>query len=483
MTPYVEALLQIAKNASDEGHSAEAAALLRLLIGRCWPLEADALALLGAASRRVGEMDSAEWLLQRALTVNPAHAWARAELGETLRLLGRPVEAVVHLEKAVAQDPSLTTAQAGLAAALTAADRPADALHWARMTLAAHTDRAEAHGLMGDVLARLGRTTEALAEYEKALAIRPTESRARYGRGLVRLELGDMAQGWPDHEARLEVTKAGGYTQKLWHGQKRMKRRTVLLHAEQGLSETIQFIRYAALVAKTGARIVVLAQRGIGRICATAPGVDSVIEQGESLPPFDLHCPLMSLPAVFRTTTATIPAAIPYLHADEFVRAEWRQTLKPWRKMRVGLAWQTTPDRSSGALHLAMLTPLLARPDIEWHAIQRITADDDRAALAGIEGLAHHTLALTDYTQAAGLIAEMDLVISADSPEAHLAGALGVPAWVMLAHHANWTWLRDRDDSPWYPGMRLFRQAHPGDWHSVLEQVAHNLDAWSVQQS
>jgi hypothetical protein len=228
---------------------------------------------------------------------------------------------------------------------------------------------------------------------------------------------------------------------------------------------------------------VVMVQHGIGRICATAPGVDSVIEQGQSLPPFDLHCPLMSLPAVFRTTLATIPAAIPYLHADEFIRAEWRHTLKPWRKMRVGIAWQTPPNRSSGAVHLAMLTPLLARPDIEWHAIQRITSAEDRSALAAIEGLAHHTLALTDFTQAAGLIAEMDLVIAVDAPEAHLAGAMGVPAWVMLAHHANWTWLRDRDDSPWYPGMRLFRQAHPGDWHSVLEQVAHNLNAWSVQQS
>ncbi|MFL5284786.1 MAG: hypothetical protein ACJ8AW_28380, partial [Rhodopila sp.] len=331
--------------------------------------------------------------------------------------------------------------------------------------------------------ARQGRAAEAIAEYEKALALRPAESRSRFGRGLVRLELGDMPAAWADHEARLEVAGTGGLSQPLWHGQKRMKRRTILLHAEQGMADTVHFVRYAAMVAKTGARILLQVQRGLGRLCGTAPGVAAAYEESDALPDFDLHCPLLSLPAVFATSLATIPANVPYLTADEFIRSEWRRALKPWQKMRVGLVWRSAPSFPSLSMPLGMLAPLLGRDDVECHTLQRILAPEDHAAAAEAAGLIDHSFALSDISQAGALIAEMDLVIAVDSLEAHLAGALGVPAWVMLPHHANWRWLRDREDSPWYPTMRLFRQTHQGDWHAVLEQVVHNLDAWTVQRA
>ena len=208
-----------------------------------------------------------------------------------------------------------------------------------------------------------------------------------------------------------------------------------------------------------------------------------MVENGDPLPDFDLHCPLLSLPAVFATTLKSIPAAIPYLTPNEFMRAEWRHTLKPWRKMRVGLAWHGAPTAPSASVSLTVLAPLLARDDIECHTIQRVTAPEEQAIVAAAKGLSDHSLALSDATQAAALMAEMDLIISADTLEAHLAGALGVPTWVMLPRFANWRWLRDREDSPWYPSMRLFRQAQHNDWHAVIEQVVHNLDAWAVQRS
>ncbi|MBS0641495.1 MAG: tetratricopeptide repeat protein [Proteobacteria bacterium] len=482
MPQYADALLQVAVQASDSGQVAEAAAVLRLIIGRCGPHEADAVALLGQASRRLGDSASAEWLLQQALAIAPEHAWAHAELGETLRLAGRPSDAVPHLQKAFELNPTLSGPPFALAAALTALDQGADALHWARTALAAHPERPEAHGLMGDVLARQGRPTEAIAAYDKALALRPEESRSRYGRGLVRVEQGDMPGAWTDFEARLDVAGDGGFAQPLWRGEKRIKRRSLLLHADMGPSETVQFVRYAPLVAKTGARILLRVQRGLGRICATVSGVDQVVEDGDPLPDFDLHCPLLSLPAIFGTTVRSIPAEIPYIAANDFVRAEWRHVLKPWKRMRVGIAWRGSNGVRSSSVPLVALAPLLRREDVECHALQRMMpADGDEAADTG--NLTDHSLALTDANQAAGLIAEMDLIIAVDALEAHLAGALGVPAWVMLAHHASWYWLRDREDSPWYPSMRLFRQPHPGDWDTVVEQVVQNLDAWAVQRS
>jgi tetratricopeptide (TPR) repeat protein len=480
---YVETLLHVAIGASESGRITEAAALLSLLIGRCGGREADALALLGQVSRRAGDGSAAAWLLRQALVIQPAHAWAHAELGETLRLAGQPGEAIVHLEKALALDPSLTAAPGSLAAAYASLDQHADALRWARKALDRNEARPEAHGLMGDVLARQGRATEAIAEYDKAIVLRKRESRAIYGRGLVRLGLGDMPGGWTDHEARLDLMDTGEFTQPLWRGQKRIKRRTILLHAEQGYGDTIQFIRYAALVAKMGPKVVVRVQRGLGRLCATVPGVDAAVEEGQGPPDFDLHCPLMSLPAVFATTLKSIPAAVPYLTANEFVRAEWRHALKPWRKMRVGIAWHGAPMAPAASVPLALLGPLLAREDIECHMIQRVTAPGDQSVVGDAKGLSDHSLALSDAGQTAALIAEMDLIIAADTVEAHLAGALGVPTWMMLQRFANWRWLRDREDSPWYPSIRLFRQAHPGDWHSVIEQVVHNLDAWTVQRS
>ena len=198
-----------------------------------------------------------------------------------------------------------------------------------------------------------------------------------------------------------------------------------------------------------------------------------------------LHCPLMSLPAALGTTLDTIPPVIPYLAADPAILADWSRALSPWRKMRVGLAWSGTTlhaaDRGRSAA-LAVLAPLLTRADIEWHAIQQEIRTSDRAMMRNFPNLTDHSDALTDFNQTAALIASMDLIISVDTAVLHLAGALNVRAWAMLSHSADWRWMRDRDDSPWYPSLRLFRQKQHGDWASVIEQICDNLDQWAISQ-
>ncbi|HVZ06512.1 MAG TPA: tetratricopeptide repeat protein [Rhodopila sp.] len=480
---YAQGLLEVAFAAVASGHHAEAAALVRMLIGQLGPREADALLLLGQQQRRIGDLAGAEWLLRQAVAVNPMQADALMDLGETLRLAGKPRQAVPFLERAAALVPDAPGLRASLAASYTALENHQEALRWARAELAANPNQPAAHGLMGDVLARLGRAQEAITEYDKALALRPEESRARYGRALARLELGDMPGAWRDHEARLDILGTAPFTQPAWHGQKRIKRRRILLYAEQGYADTVQFVRYATLVATTGATVLLRVQPDLGRLCATVPGVSAASELADPVPAFDLHCPLLSLPAIFATSLKTIPHAVPYLTADDFVRGQWRQALKPWRKMRVGLAWRGAASMLSASIPPGALAPLLARTDIECHTLQRVASNEEQATFAQAADMADHSLGLTHVDQIAGLIAEMDLVIAVDSVEAHLAGALGVAAWVMLPHPANWRWLREREDSPWYPTMRLFRQRHPGDWHSVIEQVMHNLDAWAVQRA
>ena len=300
----------------------------------------------------------------------------------------------------------------------------------------------------------------------------------------MRLSLGHMPDAWADHEARLALSDRRFPPATQWTGQQDVTGRTILLHAEQGLGDTVQFIRYAPLVAALGATVLIEVQRGLGTLCASMSGV--VSEAGGTLPEFDLHCPLMSLPAAFATAPNDIPAGVPYLAADPALRAAWSGALGPWRKMRVGLAWsgnvQHAADRGR-SMALALLAPLLCRTDIECHVIQREIRETDREALRDYPALTNHSAALTDFAQTAALVASMDLVIAVDTAVLHLAGAMNVPAWAMLAHSADWRWMRDRDDSPWYPSLRLFRQKQRGDWSPVIEKIGANLDQWAISRA
>jgi hypothetical protein len=297
-----------------------------------------------------------------------------------------------------------------------------------------------------------------------------------------------MPGAWLGLEERLRLPTAEAtrhFPQNRWHGEPGIEGRRILLHAEAGLGNTIQFVRYAPLVATLGATVLLAVQPELKPLLTGMPGVESVHGPLGAWPEFDLHCPLMSLPLAFRTSMKTIPASVPYLSVDPIRRVVWEQRLGPWRKMRVGLAWSGAEEHPRDAIrsiHLGRLDGVIARRDLECHIIQRDIRDTDRQALAGMPGLVDHSAALTGFEETAALVSLMDLVISVDTAAAHLAGALGKPTWLLLAHHADWRWLRDRGDSPWYPTLRLFRQPRRDDWQPVLNMVNRQLDQWSKLQ-
>ena len=480
MSVYSDLLLDAALKAFVAGRRDQAETVLRLAAG-AGDKDAHILYFLGHLYHLWGRCDDAAWFLTAALTIDPNHARAHNDLGETLRSQGHIEAAVPHLERAIALEPSLAHPYGNLAAALVALDRPKDALRRARESLHRATDKVIAHCDMGSVFGRLNRPKEAIRQYGLALELAPGNPHAHYFRGLMRLTLGDIPDAWADHEARLVLQGLRYPAETHWTGQQDLTGRTILLYDEQGLGDTIQFIRYVSMIQALGAAVLIEVQRGLGSLCAA--NFSQVFEAGDTLPAFDLHCPMMTLPAALGTTFESIPASVPYLAADPAIHADWSHTLGAWRKMRVGLAW------SGNALHaadrgrsmaLAVVTPLLNRTDIAWHAIQRDIRDTDRLAMPGFPGLMDHSAALTDFSQTAALIASMDLVISVDTAVLHLAGALNVPAWAMLAHSADWRWMRNRDDSPWYPSLRLFRQKQHGDWSPVIEQIGENLDQWAI---
>lgn len=488
MSLYADQLLEAAFQAHQAGRGSEAEAALRLVIGRSGH-DAHAVYFLGHLAYLRDQLEDAVWLLTQALTIDPNHARAHNDLGETLRSLGRNEDALPHLQRAIALEPTLAHAYGNLAATLVALNRPEEALRWAQESLRRATDKTVAHCDLGSLFGRLNRTKEAIRQYDLALALQPGNVRARYFRGLMRLTLGQMPDAWAEHEARLQLpalmSGVRAFPGPLWTGQEDLSGRTILLSTEQGLGDSIQFVRYVPMVAARGATVLLEVQRGLGTLFRSIPGVTQLFEIGDKLPEFDLHCSLMSLPAAFGTDLPTIPSAVPYLAADPALLAEWSHRLGPWQKMRIGLAWSGSmrhADDRNRSIPLDLLAPLLKRTDIAWHVIQRDIHDADRQTMVGFPALADHSTALTDFAQTAALIASMDMIIAVDTAVTHLAGALNMSTWVMLAHSADWRWMRDRDDSPWYPSLRLFRQKQRGDWHTVIEQVSANLDQWAIRR-
>ncbi|MGA9926256.1 MAG: glycosyltransferase family 9 protein, partial [Isosphaeraceae bacterium] len=261
---------------------------------------------------------------------------------------------------------------------------------------------------------------------------------------------------------------------------------TILLVAEQGLGDTIQFIRYAPLVSRRGGRVVVSCARMLSRILATCPGVDQVIMAGDPLPEFACHAPVMSLPAILGTTLQTIPVEVPYLAADPSLVARWRDALDGIDEFKIGVVWQGNPvhtrDRER-SFRLAQLEPVARVPGVRLFSLQKNFGLDQIEAVSDgfhVTGLGHR---LDDFVDTAAVMRNLDLVISADSSPAHLAGALGVPVWMPLPYISDWRWMTDRDDTPWYPTMRLFRQRRFGDWDELFARLARELVAARIFHS
>jgi hypothetical protein len=317
----------------------------------------------------------------------------------------------------------------------------------------------------------------------RALACKPDFAQARFVDSLVRLTLGDFGAGWRAYETRWQgrnlSSQRRNFTAPLWLGEgtQSLAGKTILLHAEQGFGDTLQFVRYAPLVAARGAKVIVEVQREVVRLLSGMKAIDAVIGRGEALPPFDLHCPLLSLPLAFRTELASIPAPVPYLEAAGSDIAHRRARL-PQGRQRIGVVWSGDPSHDNDlnrSMRLDMFAPLFAVPGVDFVSLQYKVRDEDRAALAGVPNLFCFKDSFRDFADTAAVIASLDAVISIDSAVAHLTGAMGKPLFLLLPLGADFRWLRERADSPWYPTARLFRQVQFGDWPGVIANLAQEL--------
>ncbi len=294
------------------------------------------------------------------------------------------------------------------------------------------------------------------------------------------LLLGRFEQGWRQFEWR---KKCGGpiaarcYPQPLWLGEEDIAGKTLFIWCEQGLGDTIQFCRYAKLAEARNAKVIMSVQEPLRGLLKQISPTIQIINQGEVPTDFDYHCPLLSLPLAFRTTLETIPAELQYLKADEELRVAWAARLSPKTKPRLGLVWSgrtTHPNDHNRSIELEQFIPILGS-HLDWICLQKEIREKDLALLRQLGHIAFFGDELRDFSDTTALLTQMDLVVTVDTSVAHLAGAMGKPVWLLLPYDPDWRWLLDRDDSPWYPSARLFRQQEIGNWAAVIDQVANEL--------
>jgi tetratricopeptide (TPR) repeat protein len=339
-----------------------------------------------------------------------------------------------------------------------------------------------------NVLQKLSRMDEAIESYDRALEYNSELAEAKMERSHCRLRLGDFRRGFQEYESRWEISvlksaKLPSPTP-LWLGQESLGGKTILLWAEQGYGDTVQFLRYVPLVAQTAGLTILRVPTLLKSLAGTLDCQVSIITL-EDLPFHDFNCPLMSLPLAFGSTLESIPSDIPYLRSKADQVEKWRNELGPRTRPRIGLVWagrRREPVNVTRDMDLEVLAPL-TRLDVEIISLQKEIPDQDRTVLQSMPQITRLGEKLSDFEETAALIENLDMVISVDTVVAHLAGALGKPVWIMLRYSGEWRWLLERSDSPWYPTARIFRQKKPGDWAGVVGEITQELQALIVRRN
>jgi len=416
----------------------------------------------------------------RAVAIRPDFAEAHGNRGNALREMGRHGEALDACNRALALKPDYNEGYNNRGNALIELNRPADALADYDRALEAAPDNVYAWVNRGNALRYLDRAEEAIESFDRAIALTPDLAEAHWNKGLLCLSIGDFARGWAGYEWRWRregELQPRAFAQPLWRGET-LAGKTILLHAEQGFGDSIQFIRYLPLVAEKGGRIILEIPDGLVPLVENrAANICGIYRRGDALPHFDVHCPLMSLALVLGTTLDTIPASVPYLDTPAKRARIWRERLVNIRRPRVGLVWSGKPSHKNDhnrSIALSRLEPVLSVGGVGFISLQQEYRDSDLAALGQLP-IRRFDRLLTDFADTAAVIGELDLVIAVDTAVAHLAGAMARPLWLLVPHVQDWRWLRGRNDSPWYPTARLFRQPQIGDWDGAIATMAKEL--------
>jgi tetratricopeptide (TPR) repeat protein len=444
------------------------------------PSYAEAHSNLGALLEKQEKLDLAEACCRRAIELKPELAEAHNNLGGVLRRQERFDEAVECCRRAIELKPQLAEAHHNLGTALHKRGDLDEAASCLRQAIALKPDYVEAHNGLGAILTKQASLPEALACFREAIRLQPDYADAHYNLAFSLLLTGHLDEGWPELEWRFQRKgkQLADFGQPRWNGEE-LAGRTILLHSEQGLGDTLQFIRYAELIAQRGANVIIEVQRPLVPLLAQS-GFRNLIAKGSPRPTFDVHAPLMSLPGLLGTTLANIPCRVPYLSADPQLVDLWRAKLGG-DQLKVGIAWQGNPQHEGDrfrSIPLAEFAPL-ASTGVELVSLQK---GFGREQLAG-PGANFHVRELEGpidelhgaFMDTAVIIANLDLVVTCDTAVAHLASALGARVWLALSKAPDWRWMLDRSDTPWYPTMRLFRQSQLGRWDDVFDEMRSEL--------
>jgi len=438
-----------------QGRSQEALASLKEA-ARFKPDSPDVLNSAGVVHAEQGDFEAALSAFQEALRLRPDFADVLANQGDALRRYGRLEESEASLRRA----------------------------------LELQNNHVHAHHNLALTLADEQKMAEALHEFEEALGREPENPTWRRNRALIWLRLGEWDKGWPEFEYRWkckEFVRSSGrsrhaITQPRWDGSP-LAGKTILLHTEQGLGDTMQFIRYAPLVQARGGKVLLECPTALHPLLAYFPGIERLLAEGSSPPAFDVHAPLMSLPGIFGTTVSSVPAAVPYLYAHPQLAKHWQRELEPIKGFRIGICWQGNRKFAGDRLRsfsLSELMPLARLPRVRLVSLQKGPAMEQLAQVRGhfeITDLGERLDQTAGaFMDTAAVMANLDLVITCDTAIGHLAGALGIPVWLALSFVSDWRWLLDRPDTPWYPTMRLFRQQTLGKWEDIFASMARELE-------
>jgi tetratricopeptide (TPR) repeat protein len=438
---------------------------------------------LGNALRDLGHMEEATASYRRALLIDPTYAVAHANLGVVLKQLGRLDEALASYRRAVELRPQLAQAHNNLGNVLLAMNAPEEAEASHRRAIELRPDVAEFHCHLGDSLRDQGRLTEAEASFERAIELKPNLVAAHHNMSYVLLARGDFDRGLAEHEWRKASTSQivrWSSSKPAWTGEQDVAGRRVLVHYEQGLGDTLQYCRYLKTLRERDAQVLFLPQAPLKALMSTLDKGIRIVDQDIDEASYDLHCSLHSLPFIFNTRVEAIPAEVPYLSADPSRVERWRSVVGK-DGFKVGIAWQGSPQGTAmgKAFPLAMLAPIAGLPNVRLISLQKNAGQeqiDNRPSDLPVMTLGKEfDSGPAAFLDTAAVMQSLDLIITADTSIAHLAGALARPTWVALFHSADWRWLRGRSDSPWYPTMRLFRQKKRNDWPSVFADMTRTL--------
>ena len=445
------------------------------------PDDAEAYYYRGMILCQVDRFEEALISFDQAIVINPNHAGTFNNRGVALKELSRFNDAIDAYNKAIAIEPTDAHFYYNRGYALQKCNHFNEAAVSYEQSIAIKPDYVDAYNNLANTFREIKEFKKAFANYDFVIALKPDHADAHFNKSLLLLLIGNYEEGWQLYEWRWKqkhnINSRRSYKQALWLGNESLINKTLLITMEQGFGDYIQFIRYALLAEQSGAKVILEAPLLLMKLTATLKGHFILIESGKSLPDFDYYCPVVSLPLAFKTSVETIPAPLSYLYVDEAKKQQWNKRLGKHVMTRIGLVWAGNPDHTNDRNRSLLLKQFssLFTLSFEFHSLQKDIREVDSQTIMDFPHIYQHQDELQDFSDTAALVDAMDVIISVDTSVAHLAGAMGKKLWLLLPYLPDFRWMLDREDSPWYPSARLYRQEKINDWNAPLQKLKNDL--------